>query len=169
NGMFEDTFNITVGQWGYVTQCYSGVHLDVNSSPLNYSLASGYYDDFSLDFAWQVSGSATTGDWERGDPVGTTYFGNLVNPEDDVTGDCGELAYVTGNGGGQAGNDDVDGGNVVLTSPVFDATSYSFPQLRFYCWWVNGGGGSAADDTMKFSLTNGTTTVLLKELYGNDP
>ena len=167
-GVYQDTFNITVGQWGYITECYDDVYIDSTNNVLNYNLSNGYYDDFSLDFAWQSTSSATSGDWVRGEPNGTTFFGNPINPDEDVSGDCRGMAYVTGNIGGGAGNDDVDNGNVVLTSPVFDLTSYSFPYLRFYRWWVNGGGSSAGDDTVKFSITNGLTTVLLKELYGDD-
>ena len=32
----------------------------------------GYWDDFTFDFGWTVSGSAETGEWERGVPNSTT-------------------------------------------------------------------------------------------------
>ena len=63
------------------------------------------------------------------------------NPEDDSQ-DCGVQAYITGNGGGQVGNDDVDDGTTVLTSPIFDLTAYGDPHVTFERWFFNDGGSS---------------------------
>ena len=35
------------------------------------TLAKGYNDEFTFDFGWTVSGTATTGAWERGIPNGS--------------------------------------------------------------------------------------------------
>ena len=63
------------------------------------SLDLGYADMFNLDLGWQVSGAAPDGIWERGVPEGTSAGGSQSNPGVDAS-DCGEKAYVTGNGGG---------------------------------------------------------------------
>lgn len=167
NDIFDGTYAITVGKWGYVTQC-ANITVAGASIVEDFDLIFGYYDDFSLDFGWTTSSSnATTGYWERADPEGTTLGGSIEsNPEDDVTGDCGEEAYITGNGGGQAGTDDVDDGAVDLLSPMFDATLYPFPMVQFSTWWINAGGGGTGDDTLIVSLTDGTNTVELVSFDG---
>ena len=71
-------------------------------------MTEGYYDDFALDFNWQVSGNATTGIWVRDVPIGTLSGTVPANPGADLASDFGKEAYITGNGGGGAGNDDVD-------------------------------------------------------------
>jgi hypothetical protein len=121
----------------------------------------GIYDDFLFDLGWTVSGNATGGIWERGNPNGTTSQGNPVNPADDVLNDCGDEAYVTGNNGVTSSDDDVDGGTTILTSPVFDLTGYVNPFVYFSRWKrlsIN------STDTVFISISNGTTTAHLESL-----
>ena len=50
-------------------------------------MSEGYYDDFTFDFGWTISGGITTSDpgrWERGDPEGTSSQGVNYNPENDI-------------------------------------------------------------------------------------
>jgi choice-of-anchor B domain-containing protein len=168
--VIDGTYDIVVGQWGLVTQC-STITVAGASVNLDFTLAIGHYDDFSLDFGWTVSGNAPKGIWVREDPIGTNFggggSGTLSNPEDDATGECGEIAFITGNGGGSAGFDDVDDGQTILTSPVFDGTIYNNPSIEFETWWLNAGGSSAGDDSLIVELTNGTTTVELLVLTSN--
>ena len=47
----------------------------------------GYYDDFTFDFGWGVSGGiiqSSDGMWERGDPEGTNDNGLNYNPNNDI-------------------------------------------------------------------------------------
>jgi hypothetical protein len=89
-----------------------------------------FFDDFSQDLGWTVSGDASLGMWVRGTPEAV---GDAVQP-----GSChaGDACWYTGeNPGGELGTDDVDGGAVVLTSPPFDpggATSLSVSLARFF-------------------------------------
>ena len=69
-----------------------------------------------------VSGAAPVGIWEIGVPIGTDAGGSLSNPDADAV-DCGSKAYVTGNGGGSAGSDDVDFADAILTSPIMDLSN----------------------------------------------
>ncbi|MBX2978786.1 MAG: choice-of-anchor B family protein [Flavobacteriales bacterium] len=158
-GVFSDDYNVVAGQWGWRTHCPVQQSIVIGGPSLTIELERGYYDDFEFDFGWAVSGTATVGHWERGVPVGTTFNGVFSNPGADVPGDCGAQAYVTGNGGGAAGNDDLDGGNTVLTSPLFDATTQFDPHIRFRRWFFNAGGSGAPNDRMRISLSNGITTV----------
>jgi len=161
NGFTEATYTVTGGKWGHITSCQTNQLIDQSVTAYTIVLDKGYYDDFSLDFNWNVTGDANTGDWERGIPNGTTYGPVESNPSMDVLTDCNEEAYVTGNGGGGAGDDDVDGGNTVLTSPVFDATSYFDPYIEFDRWFFTGSGNSLSTDVLVIYLDNGTSSVVI--------
>ena len=154
---------IAGGQWGYITTGLIGTTLGTGSSPLNIGLNAGFYDDFNFDLGWTVSGNATTGIWEIGEPIGTG-----INPDVDAPGDLGDQAYVTGNGGGSVGFDDVDGGNTLLTSPVFDLSASVDPSVSYTRWWDNS-PGSAVNDSLVIRLSNGSTTAVLEVLVDGDP
>lgn len=159
--IYSGTFTIASGQWGYVTKCTTMV-LNSSSSPVNLGLDKGIYDDFFWDYNWTVSGSATKGIWERGEPKGTQdNNGNPVNPDKDVTNDCSVECYVTGNQGSTQGDDDVDGGATVLTSPTFDLSTYTEPYV-FYSRWKRLSFNST--DTLKTYISNGTTKAQLENI-----
>lgn len=167
-GFLEDTYDVTIGIWGFHTLCLPGQLLDQNANPVVYQLNTGYSDFFDLDLGWTVSGTVSAGDWEKGDPVGTNYLSNESNPEDDSQ-DCGVQAYVTGNGGGQVGNDDVDGGTTVLTSPTFDLTAYGDPHVTFERWFFNDGGSTNPNDSLVIILSNGTQSAMIDFATDSDP
>ncbi|MCW5897858.1 MAG: choice-of-anchor B family protein [Flavobacteriales bacterium] len=160
--VFTDEYEVLGGKWGWRTSCPAPQIIGPATAPLVIALEKGYYDDFEFDFGWTVNSTASAGIWERGVPIGTTFNSQWSNPNVDVGGDCGAQCYVTGNGGGGAGNDDVDDGHTTLTSPAFDATSVFDPQIRFNRWFYNAGGSGAPNDRMEVRLTDGTQTVLLE-------
>ena len=156
-------YDVTAGKWGYVSDCSNR---NVGSSnPVNIVLEQGYYDDFTFDYLWSVSGTATTGQWTRDEPVGTNFSGSQANPELDVSVDCSDQCYMTGNGGGSGGTDDVDNGVTTLTSPIFDLTGMCNPYVSFYSWFYTGGGSSAFDDSLIVSISDGTSTVPLVKYH----
>ncbi|MEM0997591.1 MAG: choice-of-anchor B family protein [Bacteroidota bacterium] len=162
------TYTVIAGKWGYRTK---EVQFTVNSTnnSLTIELPVGYYDDFALDFNWSVGGPASAGIWERGDPVGTSNQGTQYNPEDDLNFDIGVEAYVTGNGGGSFGSDDVDNGETRLISPVMDLSNYVEPVVKYYRWFANGGGfGGNPDDTLRIEIFNGSNTVVLNRVFGTN-
>lgn len=163
DGVFADTYEVNAGRWGWNTACLAP---QVVNPPANdvvdIVLTPGYADDFAIDLGWTGSGSASTGFWVREVPVGTQNGNTQANPGADATGDCGTRAYVTGNGGGGAGTDDIDGGNVILTSPVFDATQGTEPHVRYHRWFHNGGGSGNPNDDLVIALSNGSTTVSIE-------
>jgi hypothetical protein len=163
-GFFTGEYDVLVGKWGWVTVCEDDRPLSATGPELVVTLQRGYYDDFELDFGWSVSSSASVGAWERGVPQGTIFNGQPSNPGNDAQGDCGDQAYVTGNGGGGAGSDDLDEGNTVLTSPVFDLGSVWAPELRYHRWFFNGGGAGSPNDRMRVVLDNGITSVVMEEI-----
>jgi len=160
----QGTYNVYGGKWGYVTAEVANRTFTAPSASVTVNVAKGYYDDFIMDFGWTVTGTATTGDWERGAPAGTLNGTAQSNAGADVTNDFGSDAYITGNGGGTAGADDVDGGTTILTSPVFDLTTYNLPYLSYYRWWYNDGGTGNFDDTLIISVSNGTTSVVIDRI-----
>jgi choice-of-anchor B domain-containing protein len=162
--MFADNYEVVAGRWGWRTVCLPPQSFDASSGMLTIELEPGYYDDFVFDFGWTVESTASVGFWERGAPVGTTFQGNWSNPNSDVEGDCGDQAYVTGNGGGSAGADDVDDGNTVLTSPVFDATTLWDPLVKYYRWFFNAGGAGTPNDRMTIFLSDGSNTVPVENI-----
>ena len=159
--MYEGSYDIIVGKWGYITQCFTQ-YID-QTTLISVILDEGYYDVFTFDFGWSVSGCigfSDPGRWERGHPEGTSYQGLDFNPDDDVNADCFNNAYVTGlDAGSSQGSNDVDDSNTILTSPIFDLTSNQPHYLSYYSWFSNGGGGwggsSNPNDSLKISVTNG--------------
>lgn len=167
NGMFSDSitegvYNIYGGKWGYKQYADEGVQLD-NDMRIEIMLEPGYEDDFIFDFGWVESGNASTGKWERGVPVGTFLSdGTPSNPDTDIAEDIGNLCYVTGNRGGGVGDDDIDNGSTILTSPAFDISSYETPVLNYSVWFLNAGGDSPNNDSLMVNISNGTDTVLVE-------
>ena len=168
NNISSGNLEITATHWGYISFCQT-VFND-GTTPLNIGLDAGYYDDFTTDFGWTVTSTATSGTWVRGVPVGTTYGAIMANPGEDSQTDCGHSAFVTGNNGGTANTDDVDNGYTELISPVFDLSSYSNPFIS-YEWWFSclATLPLASQDTMFISLTNGSTTVVIDTITLNSP
>jgi len=169
--MLGGSYDILVGQWGYITKCFSNVNINSSSVPFTVGLTPGIYDDFSFDFGWVASG-ACPNPWERGVPIGTYDGGNgnaVANPDVDVANDCSDECYVTDNGGGAVSDNDVDpSGYAVLTSPTFNPTSYTDAYVSFYRWFYDAKlNANLPNDTMNIYITNGTNTALLEKLTKN--
>ncbi|HLP12393.1 MAG TPA: choice-of-anchor B family protein [Flavobacteriales bacterium] len=155
----NDVFDVTVGMWGYETFCQSLV-IDGTGGPLNVTLDPGFYDDFALNFGWTETATSPTGHWVREEPFGTTSGSFFSNPEFDITGDCSNKCFVTGNQNTTAaGDDDVDAGHATLVSPTFNTTGLTDPYVSFYLWFRNTGGFSSPDDTITISIYDGSLKV----------
>jgi len=165
---FAGDYQIIAGAWGYRHQDLSGM-LD-GTNPISAQLDFGYQDDFAIDFGWEATsdGIATSGFWELDEPIGTFFGGGTTsNPEEDLPNDLGDKCYITGNGGGNAGTDDVDGGVVTLTSPPMDLTLYDNPLIRLNYYFFTGGGNSESNDSLTMILDNGIEAV--EVLFSGDP
>lgn len=161
----NETYNIIVGAWGY--QQREGININPElQTELEIVLERGYEDDFVLDLGWTVTGDATTGTWTRAIPLGT------VDPDDpnvisnvnfDIADDIGEKCYVTGNNGGSAGDDDVDNGVTILTSPLIKVPDdQKITEISYTAWFfIGGGGGEPFNDTLKVFASDGTTKILI--------
>ncbi|MEL6831403.1 MAG: choice-of-anchor B family protein [Bacteroidota bacterium] len=165
DNVYEGTFEIYAGKWGYHTQLVGVIDIEDNSDLGVIELVRGYKDDFVTDQGWTTSadGSTRAGFWERAEPNGTFRNGSLVNPEFDIEGDLGDQCYVTGNFGFSSSDNDVDGGSVTLTSPVMElASTYIEPVLTYSAWFVNIGGN--LDDALDVFVSNGIERVQVAEL-----
>lgn len=149
-------YTATAGKWGYLVKSVPVSQ----ANPTLIQLSSGYYDDFATDLGWTTASTADAGDWVLGDPDGTTSQGNLVNPENDMNLDNNVQCYMTGNGGGQPGSNDVDNGKVSLFTPVMKLAGYQDPVLSFYYWFFNSPfQGNPANDRFDVDILNGNQTI----------
>jgi choice-of-anchor B domain-containing protein len=160
---FDGTYDITVGRWGNRTVCGTYT-LNAENDILEIDLYKQYYDDFALDFGWEVTGPASTGVWERGAPIGTFHEGNMANPDSHSGSGCANFAFVTGNAGPPVNIDDVDDGATILTSPVMDLSNMTQSVISFQYWFYTGGGSSPSNDEMLVRVLNGTDIVTIESL-----
>ncbi|MEZ4776802.1 MAG: choice-of-anchor B family protein [Bacteroidia bacterium] len=148
-------YKIIAGKWGYQS---ADLRADINpgSPSLTFYLARGYYDDFTFDFHWSAFATAQKGNWVRDIPKATFNLGHIYNPDDDSPHDLGRKAYITGNQGGNALNDDVQNGTTILLSPNMDFSSYIDPVIKFDWWMANHDiSGLPGNDTLIAELILG--------------
>lgn len=172
--VFEDTYSLIVGQWGYRTTAINPLALTVSSEPVTVILERGYYDDFSLDFGWTaLANEFGSGDWENVVPIpGASFPGGPppLTPRRDVETDFGDQCFVTGNEAGGFFDNPIIGGTSTLISPMFDLTDYIDPYLSYYSWFTSISNFGQGADAVVIKLSNGMQTVTLEEIsYENDP
>ena len=128
--------------------------------------------DFENEHNWYVESNAAAGLWELGIPNGTSLqagFANLefiVQTNEDHTED-GNKCFVTGNADLDAtntGGDDVDGGETVLYSDLYDLSVYSDVLLSYWRWYTNNLGNNPGNDVwnVQVSSNNGLNWVDLE-------
>ncbi len=156
-------YEITTAGWGYLNNTFVLDEQSAGSGNLiSIYLQAGYYDSFDQDLGWTTNATATSGLWERGDPIGTKYFQDeYCNPEFDSDFDLDETCYMTGNGGGSAGLDDVDSGAVILTSPYTKLAAYPDPVLSFDYWFYNEHISDPVNDQFEAWVSNGMQNVVV--------
>lgn len=164
---YEDNYQVFGGKWGYHTACFTDTLINASTGTLTLLVDQGVYDDFVFDFGWTASGDAERGHWEREIPVGVSSGANIENPYYDALWDCGDYAYITGNGTSASNNQEVNKGEVVLMSPVFDLTGYTTPHINYTAFFFNRYGALPPDDTLQIYLFNGTDVVLIDQRYAD--
>jgi len=161
--VLEDRYDVFGGAWGYKHKSLGNVDI-LQDEMFKVNLKEGYQDDFIFDFQWSSTGDAVRGAWERGVPRPTFFEDDAVNVNFDVDTDLGLLCYMTGNGGGSAGQDDIDNGTVILTSPAMDLSEYNQPIVKYIPWFYNGGGDGMPDDMLVVKVTNKIDTIVLESI-----
>ncbi|MHC4845740.1 MAG: choice-of-anchor B family protein [Planctomycetota bacterium] len=109
--------------------------------------------DFESNPGWDAGmpgDDATTGVWERVNPVGTE-----AAPENDHTDDPADMCFVTGQGlvGGGLGDDDVDDGITTLRTSTFDLSSGD-ATVKYWRWYSNVAGGDPNNDVFVIDISN---------------
>ncbi len=155
-------YNVTAGNWGYLQKTQK-----INSLSSNATIKldkKGYQDDFFGNLGWTNPVKASSGNWELGNPQQTLNGNAIANPGFDVASDAGSGAYITGNKGVTAGDDDVDNGKTVLLSPVMNFVGSDTAIISFALWQYLGGGNSAPNDYLKIAITNGPDTLVIENI-----
>ena len=153
------TYNLIVGAWGFQYQEIPVIVTD--GGELVIEMEPGYEDNFALDLGWKIETDASTGEWERAEPIGTIRNGVQANPELDLQDDISDKCYTTGNGGGNAPDDDIDGGSTFLTSAEIDLSEIENPTLNFSYWWYEGGGNTEPNDGLEaYLIQDGQKTLV---------
>ncbi len=164
--LYQSDYSIYCGSWGFRTKCET-ITISNDSLPIVLHLDYSYYDDFTFDFGWIISGNASSGIWEIGNPNPTIEDDEIYNPSDDIDNDCYINALITGNSlGGGTTADDVDDGYTQITSPIFDLTSYNNPAIKYFEWFANGSGWSDGDDSLNVFISNGITSKMVAYTVG---
>ncbi len=163
---YSGEYEFIVGKFGYETLHIPSIVIQTPADLPSLALTKGYYDDFYFDNNWKVTGDVDNGGWVRDVPVKTTNNNILANPEFDVNDDIGAMAFVTENAAGPATFGDVDNGAVILESPSMNLSSYVNPYINYSRWFSNLASSGTPNDTLKISISNGTTTKVIEKIWG---
>ncbi|MDJ0766154.1 MAG: fibronectin type III domain-containing protein [Myxococcota bacterium] len=127
-----------------------------------------FFDDFESNKSWVVNpygtDTATTGIWERANPVETNYYGTVyqlgVTPS-------GQNDLVTGASGASAGSNDVDNGTTSIHSPEIRLPSQGDITLSFQYYFSHYSTANT-NDYLRISIESaGMSTVQLLEETGS--
>jgi len=162
-------YEVNAGKWGFIGDAVviDEQTIGAGTSTTIY-LEPGYYDDFGVNLGWTNQSTASSGIWTLGKPIGTELQGIAANPGLDSDLDDNEDCYITGNGGGQAGSDDVDNGAVTLSSPVMKLAGFDDAVLTFWYWFFNDGGSGTPNDNLEVRVTNGVQTATISVTTSSD-
>ena len=122
--------------------------------------------DMESTAGWTVGfpgDTATTGIWERVDPIGTA-----AQPEDDHTAPPGTDCWITGQqpAGGGTGANDVDDGATTLVSAVLDLSGTQDPEVGYWRWYSNIQGSSPNSDVFEVFISDDGVSWEVVEVVG---
>lgn len=158
---YQDNYQLYAGKWGFENACFIDTLITDELIEVVVYVNKGYADDFTFDFGWNATGTAARGFWEREIPVGVVNEGGVIeNPFNDIGFDCGNYSYMTGNGTTTVNTEEVNDGEVLLLSPVFDLSDYATPYINYSAWFFCL-YGAEPDDTMEVYLMNGLGEIVL--------
>jgi len=124
-----------------------------------------FSDTFETALGWQTNpngtDTATTGQWERGDPEATDssgpkQLGTTVSGTNDLV--TARLAGASG-----AGTNDIDGGVTSIRSPAITLPASGNLTLSFSYYLAHGSNATSAD-FLRVSVVGSTTSVVFQRL-----
>jgi Zn-dependent metalloprotease len=141
------------------------VRFTVSSAILDKLLTEIQFEPDNGGWSAVAPNDATTGNWDWGDPTGTSY-----QPEDDHTPDPGVNAWMTGVTA-IGDNNDVDGGTTTLLSAQYDLSAAVDPVVRYARWFTNDRGNSPGEDPLDVEVSNddGANWTLLEQVGSGTP
>ncbi len=154
-GSYEVTVTVSDGALAD-TQTFVWNVVDPNAMTILY--------DFESDHGFTVNpnaaDSATTGQWQRGDPQATSSGGIVLQPNNTANG---SNALITGLlAGTSVGSFDVDNGVTSVRSPAVQIPSGAQASLSLW-WYFAHLTNSTSEDYFRISLVGTTTRVLSEE------
>lgn len=158
-------YDLKIGAWGLENKCYDNYEFNCENDTSLYIIDEAYEDNFNQDLGWEVSGNETAGTWVRDKPIGTVDRFRASNPSEDDDDDCGDFAYLTGNGFGDADDFDVDS-TTILTSPAMNLNSYLEPYVVFNTWFYC--GGEQATDYLEVNFIDTADNVVSVDTITNE-
>ncbi|MFF5211219.1 M28 family peptidase [Streptosporangium sp. NPDC000396] len=123
-----------------------------------------WQDTFETATGWTANpggtDTATTGQWERGDPEATTssgakQLGTTVSGTNDLV--TGRLA------GASAGDHDIDGGTTSIQSPAVTLPSGGTLRLGF-SWYLAHGSNASSADFLRVRVVGSTSSQVFQQL-----
>lgn len=156
--------------YDYFASALTDAGAEVNSSTVTALVAGDRIVEIDYDgetnSGWTVGDSgdsATTGVWNRMNPVATD-----AQPGDDVSTD-GTECWVTDGRGGGLGDYDVDNGKTTLKSPFYDLSDMVDPWMGVWVWYSNDKGADPNNDTFRIDFSpNGNNWANAKTLGPSD-
>jgi hypothetical protein len=154
---YADASDIVSGDsYYYIVRAEDGANgvAESNTHAVGAAPSGPFSDRFADDFEGANQGwlyslgtpAASTGDFLIGDPVATTgNAGAASQPGDDHTPAGVNCLYTDENPGGSAGVDDIDGGEVIATSPTFDGSSSDTLVFDGWRWFFNEDNDDSGD------------------------
>lgn len=144
-----------------------------NFQQFNYSYWVGdyqpiFFDNFETNKGWAISGTATSGNWQRATPeLVIDDVGKISQPGDDFSS-TGSQCFVTGAAKGALWySNDVDNGNTIIKSPVLSAKAVNQTLFQFRQWFTHGAGTILpANGSMRIQVTNNGQTWTDVEILG---
>ncbi len=116
--------------------------------------------DFENGYNWYVESTASAGFWEVGIPNPSYEQGVIVQTNEDHT-ENGEKCFITGNdliNENSPGQDDVDGGETILYSDIYDLSNYNDVQVSYWSWYTNNLGNNPGNDIWNTQVKSGLET-----------
>jgi subtilisin family serine protease len=124
-----------------------------------------FEDDFETSNGWTTnfdgSDTATTGQWERANPAGTSFSGTTLQLG---TTTSGSNDLVTGAvAGSNAGVADIDGGDTTIRSPAISLPAGASIELEFNWYFAHLNNATSAD-YLRVTVVGSSTSTVLQQL-----
>jgi aminopeptidase S len=125
-----------------------------------------FFDDFETSLGWTTNpngtDTATTGQWQRGNPAGTSSGGVTLQLNNTTSG---SNDLVTGaSAGTSAGSFDVDGGVTSIQSPLITLPSGTL--TLSFDWYLAHLNNATSADFFRVSVVSGSTTTTVFQQLG---